>query len=101
MEGGSKSLTVMMQELAAYQGLSYLNTANGRLARSKRLQRAHKFCLLVYIFGFKTLDVSPAVSVSRLDKVSWTLFDLSGAGQEGSYRPSFDSRSQTAAEPLS
>jgi hypothetical protein len=36
-----------MQELAAYQGLAYLNTANGRLAWSKRLQRAHKFCLLV------------------------------------------------------
>jgi hypothetical protein len=64
-----KSLAEMMQQLAAYRGLAYLNTAKGRLAWSKRLQRAHKFCLLVDIFGLTILDLSPSVSVSRLDKI--------------------------------
>ena len=62
----------MIQSLAAYEGLAYLNTVKGRLAWSKRLQRAHKFCLLVDICGFAILDVSPAVSVSKLDKITLT-----------------------------
>jgi hypothetical protein len=72
-----------MQELAAYQGLAYLNTANGRLAWSKRLQRAHKFCLLDDIFGFNIWNVSPAVSVSRLDKVSLTSLEQVKKGHIG------------------
>ncbi|KAK9893186.1 hypothetical protein P389DRAFT_22661 [Cystobasidium minutum MCA 4210] len=71
-QGRSKKSSRMMQLLAAYHGLAYLNTAKGRLAWSKRLQRAHKFCLLVDTFGLIILDVSPAVSVSRVDKVSLT-----------------------------
>ena len=73
----------MMQELAAYQGLAYLNNANGRLAWSKRLQRAHKFCLLVDIFGLIILNVYPAVSVSRLDKVSLTSLEQVKRGHIG------------------
>jgi hypothetical protein len=73
----------MMQELAAYQGLAYLNNANGRLAWSKRLQRAHKFCLIVDIFRCIILDVSPAVSVSRLDEVSLTSLEQVKRGHIG------------------
>ena len=78
-----KSLTEMVQQLAAYQGLTYLKTAKGRLAWAKRLQRAHKFCLLVDIFGFNILDLSPAVSVSRLDKVSLTSLERVKRGHIG------------------
>ena len=48
-----------------------------------RLQRAHKFCLLVDIFGFITLEVSLAVSVSRVDKVSLTSLEQLKRGNIG------------------
>ena len=64
------SQTEKMRKLADFRGLNYLATSKGRLAWSKRLQRAHKFCLLVDIFGVGILEATPAVSVSKLDKVS-------------------------------
>lgn len=72
-----------MERLSAYEGLAYLKTAKGRLAWSKRLQRAHKFCLLVDIFGVTILEVSPAVSVSRLDKITLTSLEQVRQGLVG------------------
>lgn len=34
------------------------------------MQRAHKFCLVVEIFGITILQAVPAVSVSRLEKIA-------------------------------
>ena len=72
-----------MQQLATHQGLDHLNTPKGRLAWSKCLQRAHDSCLLVDIFGVRVLDMSPAVSVSRLDKISLTSPELVKRGHIG------------------
>ena len=60
--------TSMFQALA--EGTQILPTR--RYIWFNYLGHAEKFCLLVDIFGFIILAVPPAVSVSRLDKVSLT-----------------------------
>jgi hypothetical protein len=42
----------------------------------KRLQRAHKYCLLVDIFGEAILGAALSVSISRLDPISITSLQL-------------------------
>ena len=58
-----------MRQLATYEGLGHLTSLEGRAAWSKRMQRAHKFCLIVEIFGINILQAVPAVSVSKLEKI--------------------------------
>ena len=67
--GRSKQLDILRQ-LATYEGLGHLASPEGRAAWAKRLQRAHKFCLVVKIFGIDILHAVPAVSVSKLEKIT-------------------------------
>jgi hypothetical protein len=78
--GGWKLSAVLHKEalgkLSTYEGLTYLTTARGQMKWKKRLQRAHKYCLLVDIFGEAVLEAAPSVSISRLDPISLTSLEL-------------------------
>ncbi len=56
--------------LTGRDDLKYLTTKLGYMRWQKRVQRAHKFFLLVEIFGLPILNAVPIVSVSRIDCLS-------------------------------